>query len=219
MKNRGAGYWMLLGPGWLLLAYLVWAQAIPAFDYELGVSMGTQEPAEQITAVGVAFWYGFALADLVVYIPLLMLGLIGYRLGRDWNHRVLASGLSRRYRCRTQCARVESSQRDRLLDCLTADHDLGSLGPVTVVRRVQTDVTVRRVILYLCLALCLGSCTYLKYAGVQAEYTRKRKLRQAGNSASTIRIPIFSIAKKWRHILRRVWTWSKTRYRCLEFKY
>ena len=71
MKERGVSYWMLLGPGWLLLAYLVYAQAIPAFDYDLGVSMGTQEPAEQITAVGVAFWYGFALADLVVYIPLL----------------------------------------------------------------------------------------------------------------------------------------------------
>jgi len=56
MKNRGVSHWMLLGPGWLLLAYLVYAQAIPAFDYDLGVSMGTQEPVEQITAVGVAFW-------------------------------------------------------------------------------------------------------------------------------------------------------------------
>ena len=147
MGNRGASYWLLLGPGWLLLLYLIYAQAIPAFNYDLGVSMGTQEPAEQITEVGVAFFYGFAFADLVIYIPLLVLGLIGYGLGRAWgprhavgctrNYCVLARGMSRRHRCRTQCAWMESSQRDRLLDCLAADHDLGSLGPAPDGHRAQ----------------------------------------------------------------------------------
>ena len=91
--KREIGFWMIQGPGWLLLAYLVYAQAIPAFDYEIGVAMGTQEPAEAITAVGVAFWYGFALADLLVYIPLLALGLIGYWANKTWGHIVLASAL------------------------------------------------------------------------------------------------------------------------------
>ncbi len=76
--------WWLQAPGWLLLTYLVYAQAIPAFDYELGVRMGTQESARQITEVGAAFWYGFAFADLVIYIPLLAAGLIGHWLGRPW---------------------------------------------------------------------------------------------------------------------------------------
>ena len=93
MGNRSAGFWMLHGPGWLLLAYLVYAQAIPAFDYELGVSMGTQEPAEKITAVGTAFWYGFAFGDLVVYIPLLALGLMGHWLGRAWGRIMLVAAL------------------------------------------------------------------------------------------------------------------------------
>ncbi len=93
MGNRGAGFWLLHGPGWLLLAYLVYAQAIPAFDYDLGVSMGTQEPAEQITAVGVAFWYGFAFGDLVIYIPLLALGLTGHCLGRAWGRVTLIAAL------------------------------------------------------------------------------------------------------------------------------
>ena len=31
---------------------------------------------------------------------------------------------------------------------------------------------IKRAILFLCLALCLGSCTYMKYASVQAEYAR-----------------------------------------------
>lgn len=93
MENRGIGSWMLLGPGCLLLLYLIYAQAIPAIDYDLGVSMGTQEPAEQITAVGVAFWYGFALGDLLVYIPLLGFGLIGYGLGRNWGRIMLVAAL------------------------------------------------------------------------------------------------------------------------------
>ena len=82
--SRGIERWWLQIPGWLLLAYLVYAQAIPAFDYELGVRMGTQESARQITEVGAAFWYGFAFADLVIYIPLLAAGLIGHWLGRPW---------------------------------------------------------------------------------------------------------------------------------------
>ena len=72
------------GPGWLLLVYLIYAQGIPAFDYDLGVAMGTQEPAEAITEVGAAFWWGFAVGDLVVYIPLLGLGLIGALIGAHW---------------------------------------------------------------------------------------------------------------------------------------
>lgn len=80
-------------PGWALFAYLVYAQAIPAFDYELGVRMGTQEPARLITEVGAAFWYGFAFADLVIYIPLLGAGLIGQLLSRPWWRVVLGAAL------------------------------------------------------------------------------------------------------------------------------
>ena len=80
-------------PGWLLFMYLVYAQAIPAFDYELGVRMGTQEPAQRITEVGTAFWYGFAFADLVIYIPLLGAGLVGHWLGRLWWRVVFGAAL------------------------------------------------------------------------------------------------------------------------------
>lgn len=92
MKLRFADYWLQI-PGCLLLVYLVYAQAIPAFDYELGVRMGTQEPASRITEVGAAFWYGFALADLVIYIPLLGLGLFGNWLGKTWWRPVLGAAL------------------------------------------------------------------------------------------------------------------------------
>ena len=91
--KRDNGFWLLQVPGWGLLCYFVYAQAIPTFSYETGVAMGTQESAEQITEVGAAFWYGFAFADLVTYIPLLVLGLIGHWAGRMWGHVVLAAAL------------------------------------------------------------------------------------------------------------------------------
>ena len=93
MRSRGAGFWFLQATGWLLFAYLVYAQAMPAFDYDLGVRMGTQEPAAQITDVGVAFWYGFAFADAVFYIPLLAVGLAGMVLGTAWGRVAMIGAL------------------------------------------------------------------------------------------------------------------------------
>lgn len=95
MKRQTSFWWVQL-PGWFLLIYLIYAQAIPAFDYDIGIKMGTQESAEQITQVGVAFWYGFAFADLVVYIPMLMTGLIAHWFGKVWGKILLvaASGIT-----------------------------------------------------------------------------------------------------------------------------
>ena len=92
-RERGFAFWAVQAPGWLLLIYLIYAQGIAAFDYELGVAIGTQESAEAITEVGAAFWYGFALGDLLTYIPLLCLGLIGHLRGARWGRVVLAAAL------------------------------------------------------------------------------------------------------------------------------
>ena len=66
-------------------------KSVPA--YEIGVSMGTQVPAGMITEVGAAFWYGFALADLLTYIPILCAGLIGHLRGALWGRLALSAGL------------------------------------------------------------------------------------------------------------------------------
>lgn len=93
MPRKGIAFWMLQGPGWLLLLYLVYAQGIPAFDYDLGIAMGTQEPPERITEVGVAFWQGFAIGDILTYVPLLAAGLIGHWLAKAWGRTLLAAAL------------------------------------------------------------------------------------------------------------------------------
>lgn len=92
-SRRPLDFWSVIIPGWLLLVYLVYAQGISAFGYEIGVAMGTQEPAEQITRVGTAFYYGFAFGDLVTYIPLLAAGLIGFAGRRLWGRVLLAAAL------------------------------------------------------------------------------------------------------------------------------
>ena len=91
--RKGAGFWVLQATGWLFLIYLVYAQAIPAFDYDLGIAMGTQESAEHVSEVGVAFWKGFAVGDLLTYIPLLAAGLFGHILQKAWGRLVLAAAL------------------------------------------------------------------------------------------------------------------------------
>lgn len=74
-------------PGWLMFWYLFVGQCIPGVHYEWGVAMGTQDPDTTVTEVGVAFWKGFATADLVFYVPLL-----GYGLW-TWNYSSLAAAL------------------------------------------------------------------------------------------------------------------------------
>lgn len=86
-------FWIIQLPGWALFAYLVVAQCLAAISYDLGVRMGSQEPAQQITEVGVALFWGFALADLVFYTPLLGLGLAGHALGAGWAELVLGAAL------------------------------------------------------------------------------------------------------------------------------
>lgn len=93
VKNRGLSFWGLQITGWLLLAYLIYAQGITAFGYDIGVSMGTQEPVEKITEVGAAFWYGFAFGDLVTYIPILLAGLIGHLLSKRWGRILMSAAL------------------------------------------------------------------------------------------------------------------------------
>lgn len=93
MPDPALWFWFVQGPGWVLFAYLAVAQGLAAISYPLGVRMGTQEPEQRITAVGVAFFWGLAFADLVFYMPLLGIGLIGHAAGARWGGIVLGAAL------------------------------------------------------------------------------------------------------------------------------
>jgi hypothetical protein len=53
-------------------------------NYDFTVALELQEPAEEITEVGVAFNKGFGFGDTVVYIPLLLAGIIGMIKKKYW---------------------------------------------------------------------------------------------------------------------------------------
>jgi hypothetical protein len=91
--SRGKAFVFIQVTGWLFLIYLVYAQGIPALNYDYGVAMGTQESAETITEVGAAFWYGFAVGDAVFYIPLLLAGLVGLAKGMSWGRGVMIAAM------------------------------------------------------------------------------------------------------------------------------
>ena len=111
-SERNLKFWLLQAPGWLLLLYLIYAQAIPAFGYDIGVKMGTQEPVEMITEVGAAFWYGFALGDLLTYIPILLAGLIGHMLNKDWGRVLFAAAMGISFYWPVVCLVTISDARD-----------------------------------------------------------------------------------------------------------
>ncbi len=85
--------WIIQLPGWMLFSYLLIAQCPSAISYSLGIRMGTQEPAESVTEVGVAFFKGFAGADLMFYTPLLGIGLIGQLIEATWTDLILGAAL------------------------------------------------------------------------------------------------------------------------------
>ena len=91
--KKGFAFWVIQVPGWFLLIYLIYAQGISAFSYDIGVAMGTQEPVGKITEVGAAFWYGFASGDLLIYIPILLIGLIGHLRLQQWGRICMAAAL------------------------------------------------------------------------------------------------------------------------------
>ena len=80
-------------PGWALLLYLVYSQAIAAINYEHGLLFAAWERSAALAESDIGVWYGFVLADLVVYVPLLAAGLSGIWLGAPWRRPVFGAAL------------------------------------------------------------------------------------------------------------------------------
>ncbi|MDU8927597.1 hypothetical protein RXV86_09395 [Alisedimentitalea sp. MJ-SS2] len=105
-------FWIIQVPGWALFFYLLVAQCSAALSYRLGVRMGTQEPAETVGEIGVAFWKGYAFADLVFYTPVLGVALYGHASGADWALFALAAVLGITVYWPIACLRTIVAARD-----------------------------------------------------------------------------------------------------------
>jgi hypothetical protein len=60
-------------------------QTLGVYDYELAARLGLQENPEEMTAFGVQVNRAFGAADTVVYIPLMVVSMVGLRLRRRWS--------------------------------------------------------------------------------------------------------------------------------------
>ena len=90
---RSVGFRVLVGVGIFICATLPIGQTMAVIDYDFAVRLGMQEPASQITEIGVALNKGFGAADTLVYLPLFAIGLVGYWRGRSWGLIPLAAAL------------------------------------------------------------------------------------------------------------------------------
>ena len=68
----------------LLTLMFLAGQTLGVFNYDAAVSIGMQESEEEIGKVGIAFAKGFGFADTIIYIPLLLLGIIGLLKNQKW---------------------------------------------------------------------------------------------------------------------------------------
>lgn len=83
-ETRNIGFWILIGLGILLTIMLLIGQTFSLINYDLTVSIGLQESVEEVSEVGVAWAKGFAFGDTVLYLPLLLIGIIGLLKRRSW---------------------------------------------------------------------------------------------------------------------------------------
>ncbi len=91
--KRPFGFWIVIGFGMLLLVFLLLGQSLAVLDFDLVVAMGLQETIGEIGKVGIAFAKGFALADTIVYVPLLLLGIVGLLKNKKWGYPAMMISL------------------------------------------------------------------------------------------------------------------------------
>jgi len=68
----------------LSVLLLVMGQTMAVLDYELAVTLGMQEDMREISEFGVAINRAFGVGDTLVYIPLIMLSIIGLIFRKRW---------------------------------------------------------------------------------------------------------------------------------------
>ena len=91
--QNSVGFWVLGGGALFICVTRPVGQTMSLIDYDLTVSWGLQEPASEITAMGVVLNKAFAAADTVVYLPLMVIGLAGLWLRKKWGLIALSAGL------------------------------------------------------------------------------------------------------------------------------
>ena len=82
--NNGIRFWILISTSIIILTLLLIGQTYSLINYEMAVTLGLQESVQEVGEIGIVWAKGFAFADTFVYIPLLLLGIIGLLKRKKW---------------------------------------------------------------------------------------------------------------------------------------
>ena len=92
-NSRPIGFWVLVIIGLLILVMLLVGQMMSFINYEFTVSIGLQESVDVIGEMGVAVNKGFGVGDTIIYIPLLVIGLVGLWVRKKWGIYAMVGAL------------------------------------------------------------------------------------------------------------------------------
>ena len=83
-NKRTVGFWVLMILGIFFLLMLLLGQMMAFINYDFAVSIGLQESKDVVGETGVAANKGFGVGDTIIYLPLLVIGLVGLWLRKTW---------------------------------------------------------------------------------------------------------------------------------------
>jgi hypothetical protein len=84
MNSRKSGFCVLMILGVFFLLMLLFGQMMSFINYDFSVSLGLQESVDILGDTGVAINKAFGVGDTMIYLPLLLIGLIGLWLKKKW---------------------------------------------------------------------------------------------------------------------------------------
>jgi len=93
-KSEGLKFKILITFSIVLTIFLLVSQTFSLINYDLVVSLGLQESAEEVTNLGIAWAKAFALGDTLGYIPFLVAGIIGLIKRKRWGYYAMFGSLA-----------------------------------------------------------------------------------------------------------------------------
>ena len=89
--GRSLGFWVIVVFLAVSIVLMLVGQTMAVFNYDLAVSLGLQEKPDEMTDFGVQVNRAFGAADTVVYLPLIVISLVGLILRKRWSLLVTAA--------------------------------------------------------------------------------------------------------------------------------
>ena len=89
--GRSIGFWVIIVFLAASIVLMLMGQTMAVFNYDLTVRLGLQERPEDMTDFGVQVNRAFGAADTVVYLPLIVISMVGLILRKRWSLLVTAA--------------------------------------------------------------------------------------------------------------------------------